>query len=204
MIKSLHNIEILVTDSNNYLMLHRNGCFQISEHLKKNFSQVVTSGNTLINSNPYWTVVRDPYERFISGIVIDLLQVYNNLDNLSKVLTNDHLNKLFYQNYSFLKNHQKGFLNHTALQWIYIFNQPLNFVVNIKDLDNFLDLHFKERLNSTLTNSPLGTKDIIHNFIENDLQLKNNINLYLSPDYYYLDHAKTQNLFWTWQDGKIF
>ena len=65
-------------------------------------------------------------------------------------------------------------------------------------------MHFKKRNNINVTNTPSEYKNTVLNFIENNKEIKNLIMSYLAPDYYYIEQIKYNNLFWVWQNGKIF
>ena len=199
----LQNIEVLITQTNNYLLIHKNGCSQVRKHLYENFPQVEFKEYFPSNNKLNWTVVRDPYNRFISGLTYDLLRQFKTLDNLYKIIKNTNFSTFFYEKIN-LRSRPKGNVNHTALQWTYLFFQPIDFLVNIKDLDNFLDIHFQKRFNYTETNTLSEYKDIVLNYIEKDKHLKDLILAYLAPDYYYMQQAQFQGLFWSWQQGKMF
>ena len=197
----LQNIEVFSTFSSNYLLIHKNGCSQVKEHLYKNFDHVVPYNFFPQNNKVNWTVLRDPYDRFISGLTYDILRQTKRLDNLDKFI--DVSSSFFYQKIN-LKTRTNGDVNHIVPQWTYLFNQPLNFVVKTRDLDKFLDIHFLKRVNFTETNTPSNKKNIVLDYIEKNINLKNLIMAYLAPDYYYIKQAKTEGLFWSWQNGKIF
>jgi len=197
----LQNIEVLSTPTSNYLLIHKNGCSQVREHLYQNFTQIGSSDFFPQNNKVNWTVIRDPYDRFISGLTYDILRQFKKLDNLDKIINIS--SSFFYQKIN-LKTRESGNVNHVISQWTYLFNQPLNFLIKIKDLDNFLDMHFQKRINFTETNTPLEQKNIVLNYIEKNSYLKNLIMAYLAPDYFYIEQAKSEELFWSWQSGKIF
>ena len=198
----LQDTEIFTTLNSNYLLIHKNGCSQVKKHLYLNYSQVEKFFNSFPQNNKInWTVLRDPYDRFISGLTYDLLKQFKNLNNLEKIIDNSLF--LIYQKIN-LKTRENGNISHTIPQWTYLLSHPLDFLVMINNLDDFLDIHFQKRFNYTKTNTPSEQKDIVLNYIEKNSYLKNLIMAYLAPDYYYIQQSQFQDLFWTWQNGKIF
>ena len=197
----LYPLEVYSTANSNYMLIHKNGCNQVRHHLYTNFKQVEYLHHFPSNKIN-WTTIRDPYERFISGLTYDILKQFQNLDNLSKILNIKNIKYFFYEN-TFI-NRTKGNVNHTTPQWVYLHSQPIDFFVKINDLDLFLDLHFKVRSNNESTNTSKQSKKIVRNFINNNKKLKRLIKAYLAPDYFYLEKTTTKELIWKWQNGKIF
>ena len=63
------NIELYETNNFQYLLIHKNGSSSVVECLK-NTNYIITDK---INLNKVrWTVIREPYERFITGVKYDL------------------------------------------------------------------------------------------------------------------------------------
>ena len=199
----LQNIEVFTTSTNNYLLIHKNGCSQVKEHLYKNFLSVEHNNFFPQNKKINWTVLRDPYDRFISGLTYDILLQFGNLNNLDNIINESVLESFIYQKIN-LKTRKNGNVNHTIAQWTYLFSQPINFIVELKDLNKFLDIHFKIRSNLFKNETLFEHKKIVSNFIEKNKILKKLIKSYLASDYYYIKQAMNNNLFWKWQNGKMF
>ena len=201
MVNTIQNIEIYHTLTSNYLLIHKNACSQVLTTLQNNFTKVKRF-ETLPNQNPYWTIIRDPYNRFISGLTYDILINYGNLNSLDKILNLKKIKPLLFSKLN--KNYRStGFISHTLSQWTYIFNQPLNFFVNINDTTPFLDLHYPK----PITDSNIMEKkykDIVKEYINSNTSLKQLIHNLLVPDYFLYDHIQTQGLLWNWQMGKMF
>lgn len=205
-INFIQNIDTYVTNKCSYLLIHKNACSEIKTHLQNNSTFIdhllIT---TPINSPlPHWTCIRDPYERFISGLSYDLFLNYKDA-NLELILNNIDFKELFLSKLPIqLKSKDKGHLSHTILQWTYLFNQNLDFYVDIKDLDLFLDMHFPKRENKRNNVTPIEYKEFLSSYIESNPNLKNLINQYISSDYYIIDQIHNSGLLWNWQDGKMF
>lgn len=63
------NIELYETDKFQYLLIHKNGSSSVLECIK-DLNPIATEH---CNFNKVrWTVIREPYERFVSGLEYDL------------------------------------------------------------------------------------------------------------------------------------
>jgi hypothetical protein len=202
MIQNIQNTEIFSTENCNYLLIHKNACTQILYTLRQNSEHVNFSPYLPLNHKPYWTVIRDPYERFLSGLTYDIKKVYGGVEKLEELLNTIDLKNLFLNKVN--KTYRSsGHAVHTLPQWTYLFNQPINFFVHINNLTLFLDTHFKikvERKNSA------DSEDIqfVRQYIESNKTLKANIDIYLAPDYFLYNHIVSENLIWEWNYGKMF
>lgn len=176
------NIEFYETEKYQYLLIHKNACSSVT-NLIKNDKYFVTDKKNLFKIR--WTVIRDPYERFISGLKYDL-----NNNNVS--IKNINLEKLFTSKIN-TETRGKGFVNHTSSQLLYLINSDINWYIDIKDLNLFLKIHFG--------------KSLILNKSKNKINLKinkNNIMKFLKIDYEVYNQILYSQNFWEWQKGKIF
>ena len=203
-VNSLQTPEILSTENNNYLLIHKNGCSQIRGSLLTNYKQIQILDH-LPNQNPYWTTLRDPYDRLISGLTYDILKIYNNIDNIDKVINYKNVKDIIYNRVS-INRKSTGIMNHTTLQWIYLFNQPLNFFVSIENLDLFLNIHFQTNIKSPhfINENNQNNKDKVNKYIQSNPLLSQTINHLLAPDYMLINHFKSEDLMWNWSWGKMF
>ena len=203
----IQNTSLYTTDKCHYLLIHKNACTTIRGHLDSN-SPYLDLKMSLIpdNSNlPYWTVTRDPYDRFISGLTYDIFKSYPLAKDLKKVLGTINFNNLFLQKLPISSISKSiGKLNHTVLQWTYLFNQKLDFYVDIKDLDLFLEVHFEKKTKERGKSQDPKQKEIVKNYIESNPNLKSLVFNYLSNDYYLLNQINNSGLLWNWQMGKMF
>jgi len=176
------NIEFYETDTFQYLLIHKNGSSTIRETIK--YLNPVFS--TKVNLNKVrWTVIREPYERFVSGLKYDLKR--QNLD-LKDIDINSTFNSRI-NNFSRVK----GNVNHTASQVPYLINCHINWYVELKDLHRFLKIHF----------GTVQYKNIDKNNIELNLN-KKQIMKHLELDYYVYNKILNSEHLWKWQQGKIF
>ena len=174
------NIEFYETPKYQYLLIHKNASTSILNFIQKD-DYFITKNKNL--SKVRWTVIRDPFERFVSGLVYDLKR--NNLKvediNLDKIFTSKVNEKI----------RQTGFVNHTCLQTLYLINADIDWYVDINDLEVFLKMHFNEK--------------ICLNKLENyDLKIdKEEVMKYLKIDYEVYNQIMHSENLWEWQKGKI-
>ena len=178
------NIELFETDSFQYLLIHKNGSSSVLESIK-HLNPIVTYE---CNFNKIrWTVIREPFERFVSGLKYDLKRHSIELKDIdSSSLHSSRINPY---------SRQIGNVNHTASQIPYLMNTNIDWYIELKDLSTFLSMHFnsEEHLNKDDKKNP--------DKIEIN---KLDVDKYLNLDYYvYNDILNSPNL-WKWQNGKIF
>ena len=183
-IKKFQNIELYETDNFQYLLIHKNGSTSVLECIK-HLNPIATQK---CNFNKVrWTVIREPYERFVSGLEYDLKRQNVELKDIeSSSLHSSRIN-----GYS----RQIGNVNHTASQIPYLMNTNIDWYVELKDLSTFLQMHFD--------NVEYLNPDDNENKVEVEID-KLDVDKYLDLDYYvYKDIINSPNL-WKWQNGRIF
>ena len=184
----VQNIEVFKTTKFQYISICKNACTSMSNLIKDNYEYTLE-----INSVPdrvTFTTIREPYERFVSGLHYDYVR---HKPDLNKVNVRD----LFFDIHP-LHNWQKGDLNHTTSQIFYLFNNIINWFVDTKDLVHFQKLHFNDVRHDNVVEDRYKEVD---DFIENN---KKEILLYLQHDYHFYNSIHKSPLLWTWQKGKIF
>lgn len=178
----LQNIELYETNNFQYLLIHKNGSSSIVECLK-NTNYIITDK---VNLNKIrWTVIRNPYERFIAGLKYDLLKHGLDYKDINySTLHNSYVN---------LITRHKGNVNHTASQVPYLINANIDWYIELEDLHTFLKMHFGR----------VEYCNINKNNIELNLD-KEEIMKYLNLDYYVYNNIINSPNLWKWQQGKIF
>ena len=131
-----------------------------------------------------WTVIRDPYERFVSGLQYDLTRQKLNLEDIN-------INESFVSNYLNPLNGLKVNMNHATSQVPFLINTDINYYIDIKDLDIFLNMHFNKTLNINKTECKL-TLD------------RQEIMKHLVVDYQVYNQIQNSPYLWKWQQGKVF
>ena len=178
----VQNIEFYETDKFQYLLIHKNGCTSVTKLINE-FDYVVTDIKNL--NKIRWTVIRDPFERFMSGLEYDLTR--NNLKIKDINIKNLFLSKVNKQ------TRTKGFVSHTCSQLLYLMNTDINWYIHINDLNLFLKMHFG--------------KSVVVNKNKKEYKLKINkeeIMKYLNIDYEIYNQIMSSENLWQWQKGRIF
>ena len=176
------NVELLETDKFQYLLIHKNGSSSVSKCME---SLDFNLTNRVNLTKMRWTVIRDPYERFISGLKYDLNRHNLNIEDI------DHSE--LYNSSTNVFARQEKHINHTASQVPHLINTHINWYVELKDLNTFLKMHFNkiECCNS-------NKEDIKINLD------KKQIMKHLDLDYYIYNKILNSSYLWKWQFGKIF
>ena len=176
------NIELYETDKFQYLLIHKNACTSVLKTIE-HLSPVYTTIKS--DKKIKWTVIRDPYERFVSGLSYDLKRHNVKFSDIK-------LEDLFNGKVNILSRGD-GHMNHCISQFSYIINTDINYYVHINDLNVFLKMHFGK---SNYLNMD-EQKDNIN-------MEKNDIMKYLNFDYYMYNNILNSNNLWKWNQGKIF
>tara|TARA_R100001443_G_scaffold865_5_gene3456 strand:- start:583 stop:1143 length:561 start_codon:yes stop_codon:yes gene_type:complete len=181
-------IELIETEKFQYLRIHKNGNTSIKKCLDihcKDWFQT----DRLSETKPRWTVIRDPYKRFLSGLSYDLKRHNVNVKDI-------RLDNLFTSNETHPRNLFLKNINHSISQIPYLFNTKVEYYIDLDDLNLFLQMHFgesfcenKSNIDTTEIEKHLGKKEIMK---------------YLNMDNYIYNYIKKSPFFWEWQHGKIF
>ena len=172
------------TEKFQYLVIPKNASCTITKIIEETMDHSWVNQKNL--NKVRWTVIRDPYERFISGLQYDLERHNINLDEIN-------IDECFYANITNPINGMKGNINHSSSQVPYLINTEINYYVDIKDLDIFLKMHFGKSLNinKTINKKELNIK-------------KETVMKYLNLEYNLYNLILNSPFLWKWQQGKIF
>jgi hypothetical protein len=172
------------TENFQYLKIPKNASNTVVKIIEEtmNYSTVTEKNSNKIK----WTVIRDPYERFMSGLQYDLNRCNINLDEIN-------LEECFNANWINPANGLKGSINHSSSQVPYLINTEIDYYIDIKDLDIFLKINFGKTLN---LNKNTNKKELN---LKKELVMK-----YLNLDYSIYNFILTSPFLWKWQQGKIF
>ena len=202
----LQNVEYVLTPTQQYLRIQKNACSYINDVIKSNSTpKEYKISRYKIPNIISWSVIRDPYERFLSGLAYDLYYQYPKPLDLDKFFSKINLKNLFLGKHNYRLN-RNGNVPHTHLQSLYLFNRNLDFYVDIKDLDVFLRMHFKSPplFPSTRNKGDIQTKTLLEDYINANPNLKSKIQTHLSLDYYLINELYNHKLVWEFQQGKFF
>jgi len=176
------NVEFYETDKYQYLLIHKNGSSSILKAMEKESFKVTHAPSNKIR----WTVIRDPYERFISKLNYDLKKqkIDINQINIKNNFTSYHHNTAKYL----------GNVNHSSSQIPYIINTCINWYIDIRDLNIFLQMHFDQEIHINQNENNLKIDKILEENIKEKLHL----------DYFIYNQIKSSPFLWQWQKGRIF
>jgi len=179
--------DILETNDFQYVRIIKNGCTSITNLMKEKYgNENIIRTRDIYTKKPRWAVVRDPYERFISGLNYDLKKHDVKIEDIN-------IKKIFTCNEPHLRNLILGNVSHTVSQIPYLMNNQVTHYIDINDLDIFLKMHFNKTLHAN------KNKNKIHLNIDKEEVMK-----YLHLDYYIYNNIKNSPFFWEWQHGRIF
>ena len=187
--------DIIETEKFQFVRIHKNGNSSIAKCISNNFKKEEISYIHSLSKKVRFCIIRDPYERFLSGLKWDLL--------INKVDIKDvDIKKLFTSNENHLRNSLTGHINHSISQILYLMNFQISHYVDIEDLNLFLKMHFKksEYINN-IKEEPEYNKycSNVEKYLDKDEIMK-----YLHMDYYIYDSIKKSPFLWEWQHGEIF
>jgi len=197
----LNPIECCCTDKFQYLVIHKNGCSSLLSTITKNHPHA--ANDYVVYDRPLFAVLRDPWERTISGIAYDIQRSFGYFED--SLLDKINIPRMLYQPIPPLnkKQRQKGFISHICVQTAYLFDVNPTFYLMINDLSNFMQIHFKSDTIQHLNKSDTVLKKQVEDAIFNRQQLKNDIAKYLAIDYYLIERIRNTELLWDFSMGKM-
>ena len=184
--------EIVDTEKFQFVRIHKNGNGSVIKCIHNNFKKEEISYIHSLSKKVRFCVIRDPYERFLSGLKWDLH--LNNVD-----VKDINIKKLFTSNEHHQRNSWIGRINHSTSQIPYLFNVQCSHYIDISDLNLFLKIHFNEIAHENKASDIIKKNQNIEKYIDKDEVMK-----YLHLDYYMYDTIKKSPFLWEWQHGKIF
>ena len=184
-------VELVETKDFQYVRIFKNGNKTIIYCIEEKYNKDEIIYTSHLSKKPRWTVIRDPYERFISGLIYDLERHNINIKELD-------IKKLFNMNPIHMRNTLLGNMKHSASQIPFILTTQVDHFIDIKDLNLFLKMHFGNTKHEN-KNENIIKKQKIENFLDKDDVMK-----YLHMDYYVYNFIKNSPFLWEWQHGKIF
>jgi hypothetical protein len=158
-----------------------------------------------------WAVCRDPLDRFKSSLAYDMKENSIEITEASvlRMLKNpDSIREYVYgrANYPEAIGFKGWKMRHAMSQTHYLFDNNIDILVRIEDLDTFLLMHFPGK-ELPLVHINIGqdeNKRLVHKVISENPMVLNNINMCLAADYYTLERFKNTDKVWHWANGRIF
>jgi hypothetical protein len=186
--------ELTETEKFQFLRIFKNGNLSVQACIDENFNRELGQqwcSHAPAKSKPRFAIIRDPYERFISGLKYDLDRHNINIEDIK-------LDTLFTQNETHMRNLMTGNIKHSSSQIPYLMNAGVTHYIDIKDLNFFLKMHFNKIKHVNKSKSNIKTREI-EKYLD-----KNEIMKYLHLDYYIYNSIIRSPFLWEWQNGKIF
>jgi hypothetical protein len=177
-----------------FVRIYKNGNSSVTKSIFNTYKKEEITYNTFLEKKPRFCIIRDPYERFISGLKFDLWRLKVDIKDVN-------IKKLFTSNELHVRNQMTGDLKHTVSQIPYLLNSQISHYIDIEDLNIFLKMHFSESVHEYKFTDLC--KEEKFNDIEKHLD-KEEIMKYLNIDYYVYNEIKRSCFLWDWQNGKIF
>lgn len=187
--------EWCVCPTHNYLVIQKCGNSYVRDIFKKFYGDDFFIAKEA-NRNLRWTVVRNPRERFISGLAYDIWK--NNYKNYDSLFSN--IDKIVQYPVS-STFYNMGRVKHTILQSAYLVLQNVDVFVEIKDLTEFCLLNFG--MTSDVTNSVPDEYTLRVKTEITDRNLQQRIDDLISNDVYLYNQIMNSDRLWCWQNGNI-
>lgn len=192
--------EWAVLPTHNYLVIQKNGNTYVRDVLREYYKDTYCEESFVPRENlvnPCWTVIRNPHDRFMSGLAYDLWMTGVNLDHAFSDLQNNINSKMPV----FFRSTRK--VSHTISQVNYILFQPMTFFVDIKDLTAFCQINFG--LESTVECKNEVPKDF-KKMVAGEICRRNltqRVNDLLSYETYFYNRLINSSNIWSWQNGNV-
>jgi len=182
--------DLIETEKFQFVRIHKNGNQSVAKCIYDNYEKEEVQITYHLSKKPRFCIIRDPYQRFLSGLKWDL--------HLNQVNVKDiNIKQLFTANEHHQRNSWIGRIKHSTSQIPYLFNIQCSHYIDMLDLNLFLKMHFGK--SEHLTKGPDYSSEDIEKYVDKDEVMK-----YLHLDYYMYDRIKQSPFLWEWQHGKIF
>tara|TARA_R100000908_G_scaffold59970_1_gene37031 strand:- start:2822 stop:3388 length:567 start_codon:yes stop_codon:yes gene_type:complete len=182
--------DIVETEKFQFVRIHKNGNGSVVKCIQNNFKKEDILYVHHLSKKPRFCIIRDPYERFLSGLKWDLWLNKVNIEDVD-------IKTLFTANEHHPRNSWVGHIKHSVSQIPYLFNVQCSHYVDMSDINLFLKMHFGNSEHENKSKNKI--KIDIEKYVD-----KNEIMKYLHLDYYVYNNLKRSPFLWEWQHGKIF
>ena len=201
--------EIVVTPEQQYLLIHKTGCTSVVKGLRSRFGEEVPYmvERPVDSIHPLWTTVRDPYSRFISGLVYDIRSylgeaILDSASTLESFLVRYFKASQYLSPWVHPELRKVGRAPHSIPQAYYLQGTRIDTVVRMEDLSLFNQVHFGEDIKDNIGSN--ADKDLLEQVLNSLPDLKREILSLLEVDRHLLDSLSREGKVWRWTDGAIF
>jgi hypothetical protein len=115
-----------------FVRIYKNGNSSVTKSIFNTYKKEEITYNTFLEKKPRFCIIRDPYERFISGLKFDLWRLKVDIKDVN-------IKKLFTSNELHVRNQMTGDLKHTVSQIPYLLNSQISHYIDIEDIEKHLD-----------------------------------------------------------------
>jgi len=197
----ISTVEWIHHSEHSCLLIHKNGSKSVRNALFNYYGQDNLNCYTIPNQRGmYWTVIRNPIDRVISGLAFDMkvcptATEEQIIENIEKSLYG--LPSPLFRTEPILHE------NHTFSQSCYLINNPIDFYVDISDLTPFLTANFNHNTSYMIDYDKSRenynkAEEVINKFGMNRLKDL------LAFDIYLYEKIMSSGNLWKWQHGKVF
>jgi hypothetical protein len=198
------NLEIFETKNFQYLMMPKTGCVSVINFLgEKNLHwRFITKPENKF----MFTTIRNPEDRFFSGLVYDLqmLAAQKNFNindvKIIDIINEDNIKDFFLKKVETLDKGKK--MIHMVSQSTYLINVKIDCYVDTKDLTDFFKIH-DSNIGKTNQVENENLKDVFKNQLEKETTLKKLIYAYLDFDNYVYNNILKSDKLWSKKMGPI-
>jgi len=181
--------------AHSYLLIQKNAIKSVTRALGNYYLDNVPNPNNGLK----WTVIRHPMDRMISGLAFDIKLN----PKIHETYIIDNLQNSLYGLMSPVFRSDIHKENHTYLQSNYLINNPIDFYVDINDLNTFLKCNFDYDASGNIDEDGSReykgkAKELIHRFGQQRMEDL------LAFDTHIYNKIKTSGNIWKWQHGKVF
>ena len=197
----LNNTNYYQIGQSYYLLIQKNGCSTVLENF--DYQIILDDSPEFHMEYPRWTVIREPYERFVSGLAYDLKRLKRHLkEQQIETYINKNSEKLFFGKFNEYQMQHGGWVSHTYPQSFYLFNKKIDHYVNIEDLNLFINIHNKNYKPSGENKTNKEDKEFAMHMIDLFFP-KKDLEKYLYVDKKMYEMIQNDGKLWRWQHGQI-
>lgn len=186
--------DIYKTKDFQYIQIQKNGCSSVRDLIYKNYSDVESHDSFLHNDRVSFAVLRDPWERTISGLAYDMQAHLGRIDL-------DLIDKRLFFSRVCEERREVGMVSHCILQSIYLFDFNPTFYVMLSDLSTFLEMHFGESVKVNRGSDQF--KNELIRQLRKRPDLVERIGNYIEMDNFLIERIRNKEILWNFTLGRM-
>lgn len=193
----IQNLEFYNTDRYSYLLIHKNACSFMTSTIQANDRCAVACRPA---DGVRFAVVRDPWDRFVSGVQEDVKRFGWNLNAewVASMNWSAYLVGLIDT-----ERRRTGHISHVTLQTTYLYGADIDWHVDIADLDRFVAQHFESSGPLSNPGDALLKSQLVE-LLRRDGEALAVIEALLDVDRFTLDRIRQSDSMWRPPVGPVF